>query len=397
MNRKFIVYLVSFAAFLGPFTQTIYAPIIPEVTHSFQTSPFLVNLTISIFTLFLALMQMIYGPLTDTKGRRTVILFGTILYIFASLGCFFSNSIYVLLFFRALQAIGIAAGSVVAVTVIGDLFEGKSRGKAMATFQMMVALGPVIGPVIGGFLGGTFDFHSVFLALAVVGMIVFICNLAFLKETKPEAITGNRFTPNDFFIILKNRIGSSIILLGFVHYYSFYNFLVFLPHLLSERYGLTAEQKGMVFLPMSLSIMIGSFIGGKIQERFEGRNVVVTTSFLNAASILLFLFLSSVSLPLLIGVIVLVGLFLGTSLPVQTTLLTQAFQTNRATAVGVYNFFRYMGMACGPMIGTILFHLGGFRGLYGFVVIVFFICSLILIKQLFKSNKENESIRKVSI
>ncbi|UOF91196.1 MFS transporter [Fodinisporobacter ferrooxydans] len=382
MKSKFIVYLVSFAAFLAPFTQSIYAPMIPEVTNDFHTSAFWVNLTISIFTAFLALMQIIYGPLTDTKGRRSVMLFGIVFYVLATIGCYFSNSIYVLLFFRALQAIGIATGSVVAVTVISDLFEGENRGKAMGTFQMMVSLGPVVGPVVGGFLGGMFGFHSVFLALVIVGLIVFLLNLTFLKETKPEKGFANSFKPRDFITILKDRIGSSIILLGFIQYYAFYNFLVFMPGILSERYGLTAEQKGLVFLPLSLCIVIGSFLGGRAQGRFEGRKFVVLTSYLNVLAILLFTVVSHISLLLLIGSSVLFGLFLGLSLPVQTTLLTQAFQKNRATAIGVYNFVRFMGMALGPIFGSLLLQIGGYYLIYGFIVAVFLGCSSVLHKRL---------------
>lgn len=390
MNRTLIVYLVSLAAFLGPFTQTIYTPILPEVTKDFGTSSFLVNLTISIFTLFLALMQIVYGPLTDTKGRRNVILFGIFVYMLASLGGFFSHSIYMLLIFRAIQAIGIAAGSVVAATVIGDLFEGKERGKAMGTFQMMVALGPVIGPIVGGFIGGRFNFHAVFLVLVVVGVIIFICNFIFLKETKPETVAIERFELRDFAAILKNRIGLSIILLGFIQYYALYNFLVFLPSILSERYQLPAEQKGMVFLSMSLFIVVGSFLGGRIQGRFENRNVMIITSYLSVLAIFLFLFVAHVSIPLLISSIMLFGLFLGTSLPVQTTLLTQVFQSNRSTAIGVYNFFRYIGMACGPVVGSLLLEIGGYSAIYGVVDILFLVCSLILTKQFIKVNKKGE-------
>lgn len=378
MNKKLIVYLVSFAAFLGPFTQTIYAPIIPEVTKQFQSTPFLVNLTISIFTFFLALMQIVYGPLTDTKGRRKIILFGIAVYVLASLGCFFSNSIGVLLFFRAMQAIGIAAGSVVAVTVIGDLFEGKSRGKAMGTFQTMVSLGPVAGPVIGGFLGGRFDFHAVFLALMVTGIIIFSCNFMFLKETKPAGRKEQPFRAGDFITILRDQAGFAIILLGFIQYYTFYNFLVFLPGILTEQYGLNAEQKGMVFLPLSLFMVIGSSLGGLLQENVEGKKILVSSSFLNVLVIFSFIFVSWESLSFLIGTLILYGLFFGMSLPVQTTILTQVFRSNRATAVGVYNFFRFMGMACGPLLGTILLDLGGYSGLFGFIVVVFAGCAFFL-------------------
>ncbi|MBO7743386.1 MFS transporter [Paenibacillus sp. MWE-103] len=382
MNRKFIVYLVAFAAFFGPFTQTIYTPVLPEVASQLHSTSFVVNLTISVFTFFLAIMQMIYGPLTDIKGRRKVMLLGIALYVVASVGCFFSGTIALLLVFRALQAIGIAAGSVVAVTVISDLFEGKERGEAMGTFQMLVSLGPVLGPVVGGFLSGVFDFHSVFLALAATGMLVLVFNYVFLKETKPDNIQAGRFQLRDFASILQHRIGSSIIYLGFLQYYSFYYFLVFLPNILTDRYGLSAEQKGLVFLPMSLGIVVGSYVGGKIQARIEGEKLVVLTSYLNAISLLIFLVVYSISLPWLLAGIILFGLFLGLSLPVQTTLLTGAFTKNRATAVGAYNLFRYMGMACSPIVGSLFYRIGGYVLLYGFIMIVYLAFALLLSRRL---------------
>ncbi|MBM7566284.1 MFS transporter [Paenibacillus sacheonensis] len=385
MNRKFIVYIVAFAAFLGPFTQTIYTPVLPEVTRQLHSTSFVVNLTISVFTLFLAIMQMIYGPLTDSKGRRKVLLFGISLYVIASVGCFFSGNIELLLVFRALQAIGIAAGSVVAVTVISDLFDGKERGQAMGTFQMLVSLGPVLGPVIGGFLSGIFHFHAVFLALAATGLVVLVFNYLYLKETKPDHVQAGRFRLRDFAAILQNRTGSSIIYLGFIQYYVFYDFLVFLPNILSDRYGLSAEQKGLVFLPMSLGIVVGSYAGGKLQARINGKKLVVLTTFLNAAAVLFFLIFYSMSLPLLLAGIIFFGLFLGLSLPVQTTLLTGAFTNNRATAVGAYNFFRYMGMACSPIIGSPLYHLGGNILLFGFILVVFAAFALLLSRRLLGS------------
>ncbi|MGZ4164572.1 MAG: MFS transporter, partial [Tumebacillaceae bacterium] len=58
-------------------------------------------------------------------------------------------------------------------------------------------------------------------------------------------------------------------------------------------------------------------------------------------------------------------------LPVQTTLLTSAFTRERATAIGVYNFFRYLGMAAGPIVGSLLYTLGGIPLLFGFAAVLF--------------------------
>jgi MFS transporter, DHA1 family, multidrug resistance protein len=380
-HRTLLVYLVAFAAFLGPFSQTIYVPLIPEVTKELHTSSFLVNFSISIYTIFLALMQVVYGPLTDSIGRRKVMLAGISIYLVATVGCFLSGSIESLLVFRSLQAVGIAAGSVVAVTVIGDIFEGKDRIQPMGTFQMMVSLGPVLGPVAGGFLSGSFDFHIIFVALLCVGLIVLGGNIVYLKETKPQTSQKQKFKFIDFINILKNRIGFSVIGIGFIQYYALYNFLVFLPGIMSERYGLSVEQKGLVFLPLSLGIVAGSFFGGKLRN-FDERKVVVGTAFLNVLSLLFFILISDVSLSMLIVSISLFGLFLGMSLPVQTALLTQEFQTNRATAIGAYNFFRYMGMSIGPLLGSFLFHIGSYDLAYGFVDAILLVFALIMSHQL---------------
>ncbi|WP_073519236.1 MFS transporter [Parageobacillus thermoglucosidasius] len=118
----------------------------------------------------------------------------------------------------------------------------------------------------------------------------------------------------------------------------------------------------------------------------------MATSYLNVASILLFLIVSHISISLLLISIMLFGLFLGTSLPVQTTLLTYVFQANRSTAIGVYNFFRYMGMALGPMIGSLLFSLGGYALVYGFTDIGFFFFSLWLTARVMFMNRPTSSI-----
>lgn len=364
MNKRLAVYTVSMAAFLGPFTQTIYTPMIPEVTRTMETTAFMVNLSISIFTIGLALMQLIYGPITDTRGRRKVLLSGITVYVLSTLGCYFSTAIEWLLLFRTLQAIGIAAGSVVAVTVIGDLYEGSARGKAMGTFQMMVYLGPVGGPIIGGLLGGRYDFHSVFLALAAAGILILAANAVVLRETKPEGAGARRIRLQDFANILGGRTGSSIILLGFVQYYVFYNFLVFVPGILTEHYGLSPEQKGLSVLPMSALIVLGSYIGGRLQARMDGARIVTASCFLNMLAVAAFIAVYPVSLWLLIGATLFVGLFLGVSLPVQTTLLTEEFVETRATATGVYNLVRYLGMACGPLLGSFIQGAGGYTLLF---------------------------------
>ncbi len=370
MSPRLLTFMVAFAAFLGPFTQTVYAPILPELGGALRTTPFLINLSISIFTLVLAFMQIIYGPLVDRSGRKRTLLAGLAIYIVASLGCFLADRIETLLAFRALQAVGIAAGAVVAVTVIGDRFEGAARGRAMGSFQMMVALGPVVGPVVGGFVGEHLDFHYVFLLLAIVGAAALLSNAIWLRETRPAG-EPRAFHPAQYLEVLGNRQGLAIMLLSFVQYYAFYNYLVFMPRVLDAVYGLSASEKGLVFLPLSVAVVIGSYVGGRLLGHWRPRPMLLVTALLNALSLLLFLAVAPLSLVALVVAVTAFGLFLGLSLPVQTSLLMDLYQHNRATAVDSYNFFRFMGMATGPVLGSWLFQDGNLGLLYGFAAAAF--------------------------
>jgi MFS transporter, DHA1 family, multidrug resistance protein len=371
-RRSLVVYLVSLAAFLGPFTQTVYAPILPELRTRFGTSQLVVNLTISVFTAVLAVMQIVYGPLTDRRGRRAVLLPGLAVYVVASVACAFAPTAGALLAARAVQAAGIAAGSVVATTVIGDLFTGAERGRAMGTFQMMVALGPVVGPVVGGVVATHAGYVGVFLTLAAGALAVLAAQAALMPETRPAHLEpSRRMAVRDFATVLADPRGGAISLLGLVQFYGYYCFLVFLPEILRVRYGLGAGRTGLALLPVSLGVVTGSFVGGRVQERWPPGRVLVATSLLNAGALAAFVGLSAAGLRSLIVGCAAFGLLLGLSLPVQTSLLAGAFVRERATAIGVYNFARYLGMAAGPLLGTLLYRAGGVPFLYGFAAAIF--------------------------
>ncbi|PFC83515.1 MFS transporter [Bacillus anthracis] len=349
----FILYVVCISALLGSFAQNIYTPILPMIQGSFHTSLYLVNVTVSLFTFILAIMQLVYGPLIDTKGRKSVLIPSLVISTIGSIGCAFSANIYLFLFFRAVQAIGIAAIPVVAATIIGDLFEGKDRGEAMSLYQMLLALAPAIGPLIGGYLGSINGHLSVFLFLSILGILLLMINISLLPETKPTVMKQPQAKKNYWFI-LKNKTGFSITLIGFIQFCIYFCFLVFLPSILSNSFHLTVNEIGLMFVPMSLSIMLGSFCYKFLQKCLTTKQALFITSFFNIICVFLFSFTYSINIPSIIIVTSLYGFSMGLSMPTHTTLLTEEFVQERATAIGMYNFIRYLGMGTGPLVGGFL-------------------------------------------
>ncbi|TKI40011.1 MFS transporter [Bacillus mycoides] len=377
----FILYVVCMSALLGSFAQNIYTPILPMIQASFHTSLYLVNLTVSIFTFVLAIMQLIYGPLIDTKGRKSVLIPSLIISTIGSIGCAFSANVYLFLFFRAVQAIGIAAIPVVAATIIGDLFEGKERGEAMSLYQMLLALAPAIGPLIGGYLGSINGHLSVFLFLSTLGILLLIINISLLPETKSTVIKQPQ-AKKSYWFILKNKTGFSITLIGFIQFCIYFCFLVFLPSILTNLFHLTASKIGLIFVPMSLSIMLGSYCYKLLQKRLTTKQALFITSFFNIICVTLFSFTYSINIPSVIIVTSLYGFSMGLSMPTHTTLLTEEFVQERATAIGMYNFIRYLGMGTGPIVGGFLLFNQNYFWIFFLGAIIFLLIVLHAMKML---------------
>lgn len=377
----FILYVVCISALLGSFAQNIYTPILPMIQGSFHTSLYLVNVTVSLFTFILAIMQLVYGPLIDTKGRKSVLIPSLVISTIGSIGCAFSANIYLFLFFRAVQAIGIAAIPVVSATIIGDLFKGKDRGEAMSLYQMLLALAPAIGPLIGGYLGSINGHLSVFLFLSILGILLLMINLSLLPETKPTVIKQPQAKKNYWFI-LKNKTGFSITLIGFIQFCIYFCFLVFLPSILTNSFHLTVKEIGLMFVPMSLSIMLGSFCYKFLQKCLTTKQALFITSFFNIICVVLFSFTYSINIPFIIIVTSLYGFSMGLSMPTHTILLTEEFVQERATAIGMYNFIRYLGMGTGPLIGGFLLFNQNYFWIFFIGAIMFLLVILYAMKML---------------
>ena len=214
-NNAAILTGVAATAFLGPFTQTVYTPSLPELQEFFQVNTVMVNLTISLFTAILAVSNFIVGPAADVWGRRAVLLPGLAVFCLGSLLCLLATPYPLFLAGRAVQAIGISTALLVAPTVIGDIYAPAERAQAMSAYQTVTFLGPVFGPVIGGLIAAYLRWQWAFALLVAAAVAVWAYNLRFLKETKPHSVTPVKITAQTFHGVLANRSALSIVVIGF--------------------------------------------------------------------------------------------------------------------------------------------------------------------------------------
>jgi len=143
--------------------------------------------------------------------------------------------------------------------------------------------------------------------------------------------------------------------LSFLNFLIYFSILVYLPVLLTDHYHLNLKLVGLLYLPMTLSLIAGSLLFKYIQKKISLINIFTFTNFLIAFSVIGFGLTHTVSLLLMSLSLFIYGVGIGILTPSYATILTHQFEQNRASAMGIFNFVRYTGMSIGPILsGTLL-------------------------------------------
>ena len=160
--RWALAVLLAVLGMLGPFSIDTYIPAFAAISQSLQATPVEMQQTLSAYLFGFAFMNLFHGALSDSFGRRPVILVGLAVFTLASIGCALSNTVGQLIFFRALQGLSTGAGIVVSRAVIRDMFPPSEAQRVMSQVTIFFGVAPALAPVIGGILAETINWHAVF-------------------------------------------------------------------------------------------------------------------------------------------------------------------------------------------------------------------------------------------
>jgi MFS transporter, DHA1 family, multidrug resistance protein len=181
--RWALAVLLACLSMLGPFSIDTYLPAFSGIAASIGATPTEMQQTLSAYLFGFAIMNLFHGALSDSFGRRPVVLIGVALFTLASAGCALANSIEALVFFRALQGIAAGAGVVVSRAVIRDMFPPADAQRVMSQVTIYFGVAPAIAPMVGGFLFVHVNWHAIFWFLTAVGVVLCTANYRLLPET----------------------------------------------------------------------------------------------------------------------------------------------------------------------------------------------------------------------
>ena len=181
--RWTLAVLLACLGMVGPFSIDTYLPAFAGIATSLGATPVQMQQTLSAYLFGFAVLNLFHGALSDSVGRRPVILVGVAVFTLASVGCALSQTIGQLVFFRALQGMSSGAGIVVSRAIIRDMFPHADAQRVMSQVTIFFGVAPAIAPLIGGWLFVGLGWHSIFWFLALIGVALWFANWRWLPET----------------------------------------------------------------------------------------------------------------------------------------------------------------------------------------------------------------------
>jgi DHA1 family bicyclomycin/chloramphenicol resistance-like MFS transporter len=271
-RRQRLVYVLVLGALtaLGPFTIDLYLPAFPAVEHELDVSQAAVQLTLTATTLGFAIGQLAVGPWSDKVGRRMPLLIATAVHIIASLCVALAPTVELVGIFRALQGIGAAGGSVVAMAMVRDLFGGLPLVRMLARLGAVSGLAPILAPLIGSQLLLFLDWRGIFWFLAAYAAIVLALSAIFIVETLPagrRAERGHSTVGQRYRALFSDRVFVGVALVAGMTFSGLFAYLSSSSFLFQQVWGLNAQQYGILFAVNSLAVLVGVQTSSRLARR----------------------------------------------------------------------------------------------------------------------------------
>jgi multidrug resistance protein len=316
-KKRYIVTMVTFAAFISPTSANIYFPALNPLQEELNVSATLINLTLTSYMVFQGLAPTVFGDLADMAGRRPAYILAFIIYLGANVGLALQNSYATLFILRCLQSTGSSGAIALGYGVVADVATSAERGKYMGMVGAGTMLGPALGPVIGGVLTQFLGWRSVFWFLVIIAGLFLVPYTLTVPETGRNVVGNGSVPPQGWNMtifewlrlrkeeraenglsrtataegrrlaqaelargrklrwpnplktvhIVMEKDMAVVLFYNALIYTAFYNIMASLPKLFQEIYSFNDLQIGLCYIPFGGGCAIASFINGRILDR----------------------------------------------------------------------------------------------------------------------------------
>ncbi|WP_137700174.1 multidrug effflux MFS transporter [Marimonas lutisalis] len=251
---------------ISALAMNFFLPSLPGMTAYFNTTPAIMGLSVGLYLLVNAVLQIVIGPISDKYGRRQVILGSIVAYLLATLGCIFAPNTTVFLVFRMLQAF-IAVTMVLSRAVVRDTTPADKAGAKIAYVTMGMAVVPMVAPTLGGYLEQHYGWHANFWVLFAAGLVALAMAWADLGETaqRREITLGQQY--GEMPELLRSPRFWGYAAAASFSSGSFFAYLGGAPFVATDVFHLEPQELGLYFAAPSVGYFFGNFAAARLSTR----------------------------------------------------------------------------------------------------------------------------------
>lgn len=263
---------------IGPLTIDMYLPALPTITRELETTSAAVQLTLTGTLIGLALGQLVLGPLSDAIGRKRPLLAGTALHVLASLLVIIAPNLAVLGALRVLQGVGTAAGAVIALAIVRDLYVGRAAATMLSRLFLVLGAAPVLAPTIGGEMLRFTSWRGIFALLAAYGAVMIVVGARLLPETLPperRRSSGVAGTLRGYRALLRDRPYVGLVLVAGLTMAGLFSYVSGSAFVYQGDFGLDEQQFGLLFGAGAFWLIAATQLNPVLLRRWSPAQVLV--------------------------------------------------------------------------------------------------------------------------
>lgn len=266
-----LIFILGLLSMLMPLAIDMYLPSMPVIAAQFGVESGSVQMTLSAYMLGFAFGQLFYGPMSDSLGRKPVILWGTLIFAIAGCACAMAQSIDQLIGLRFLHGLAAAAASVVINALMRDMFTKDEFSRMMSFVILVMTIAPLLAPMIGGALLLWFSWHAIFWTMGAAALIGSLLVALFIKETLPKERRQRfhlRTTLGNFGSLFRHKRVLSYMLASAFSFAGMFSFLSAGPFVYIELNHVSPQHFGYYFALNIVFLFLTTLINSRNVRRF---------------------------------------------------------------------------------------------------------------------------------
>lgn len=322
---------------IGQLSMGLVFPSLPWIARDFNISLDQAQLLVSVYLLGFGPSQFLYGPISDSLGRKKVLLAGLLIALTGLvLIISFSDSFTGMVLGRLLQGLGTGCCAVLARASTRDRYSGAQLPVALSYIAMAASITPLIAPVLGGFINFHFGWSMVFASLlgyvAIAWAIIAIRFDETLSQTKPMPSPVSML--RQYRELATSRYFISFASIGWLNFSLMITTVSVMPFIMQDQIGMTSDEYAMWALIPALGMLTGTSICNRVRPIIGSKKMLLCTPVLHLASALWFFFCPLEPLYLMFGQLLMI-LGNAIALPCAQAMVMQPYKKQAGAAAAM--------------------------------------------------------------